>query len=112
VARKSLEKFGYELNVVNNGQEALDALHRTPFDLVLMDCEMPVMDGFEATARIRSSGASWQHIPIIAMTANAMSGDREACLKAGMNDYISKPFQLQDLADTIQKVMKTLPSAA
>jgi signal transduction histidine kinase/CheY-like chemotaxis protein/sensor domain CHASE-containing protein len=112
VARKSLEKYGFELHVAQNGQEALDALQHIACDLILMDCEMPVMDGFEATARIRSSGMAWQHIPIIAMTANAMSGDREACLRAGMNDYISKPFKVQDMIETIHRVMTHLPTAA
>jgi signal transduction histidine kinase/ActR/RegA family two-component response regulator len=112
VAKKSLQKYGYELTVVNNGQEALDALNRASFDLILMDCEMPLMDGYEATRRIRSSGAAYQDIPIIAMTANAMTGDREHCLKAGMNEYIAKPFVVQDVLNTIQKVIKSPRSAA
>lgn len=112
VAKKSLQKYGYELTLVNNGQEALDALNAASFDLILMDCEMPVMDGYEATRRIRSSGAAYQHIPIIAMTANAMTGDRDHCLKAGMNDYIAKPFAMQDVLNAIHKVMKSPRSAA
>jgi CheY-like chemotaxis protein len=112
VAKKSLQKYGYDVTVVNNGQEALDALNRESFHLILMDCEMPVMDGYEATRRIRSSGAIYQNIPIIAMTANAMAGDRDHCLKAGMNDFIAKPFVVQDVLSTIQKVMDIQRSAA
>jgi PAS domain S-box-containing protein len=112
VAKKSLQKHGYDVTVVNNGQEALDALNRESFHLILMDCEMPVMDGYEATSRIRSSGAAYQNIPIIAMTANAMTGDRDHCLKAGMNEFIAKPFVVQDVLDTIQKVMNIQRSAA
>jgi PAS domain S-box-containing protein len=112
VTRKSLQKFGFELTIVNNGQEALDALSKASYHLILMDCEMPVMDGFEATRRIRSSGTPYQNIPIIAMTANAMSGDREQCLKAGMNDYVPKPFVVQDVIAIIQKVIRTQRPAA
>jgi PAS domain S-box-containing protein len=112
VAKKSLQKYGYDLTVVNNGQEALNALKQGSFHLILMDCEMPVMDGYEATRRIRSSGATYQNIPIIAMTASAMSGDREHCLKAGMNEYITKPFVVQDVLNAIQKVMDIQRSVA
>ncbi|HET9240418.1 MAG TPA: ATP-binding protein [Oligoflexus sp.] len=106
VAKKSLQKYGYDLTVVNNGQEALDVLNQQSFHLILMDCEMPIMDGYEATRRIRSSGAAYQNIPIIAMTANAMMGDREHCLKAGMDDYITKPFAVQDVLSKVQKIIE------
>lgn len=88
-----LRSLGYDWEVANNGEEALEALGRTPFDLILMDCQMPVMDGFEATRRIRTDGAGVNDkgIPIIAMTANAMQGDKDKCIAAGMNDYLAKP---------------------
>ena len=105
VAVRTLEKLGYRAQIASNGREALDALESGEFDLVLMDCQMPEVDGFEATRTIRareaSSGAPRR--PIVAMTANAMSGDRELCLAAGMDDYIAKPFNPQDLLKIIER---------
>ena len=99
VVERLLEKMGHAVRVVENGRKVLDALEEQEFDLILMDCQMPEMDGFEATARIRaSSSQSVKHIPIIAVTANALSGDRERCIRAGMDDYIAKPFDSRDLA--------------
>jgi CheY-like chemotaxis protein len=94
-----LGKIGLHGVVVPNGDEAVRMLASSHFDLVLMDCQMPVMDGFAATRLIRSGIAGEQNlqIPIIAMTANALSGDRERCLQAGMNDYLSKPIGLDEL---------------
>jgi signal transduction histidine kinase/CheY-like chemotaxis protein len=103
VALKQLQKLGYEADPVGNGLEVLEALSRINYDLILMDCHMPEMDGYEATRRIRNSGAAFSAIPIIAMTANAMQGDRETCLQAGMNDYISKPVKLSELQDALEK---------
>jgi PAS domain S-box-containing protein len=99
VARAVLEKLGHQVTVAGNGVEALKSLDQNPFDLVLMDCQMPEMDGFEATSLIRMNGTvcNRKDIPIIAMTANAISGDREKCLAAGMDDYISKPVQVDKL---------------
>jgi len=94
VARKLLEKQHCIVSIANNGVEALDALQKGDFHLVLMDCQMPVMDGFEATRKVRQSG---NQIPIIALTANAQNTDRDACLKAGMNDFLSKPFDPRKL---------------
>ena len=94
LALRMLEKLGHHAHVVANGQAAVDALNARPYDAVLMDVQMPVMGGFEATAAIRAKEAeTGEHIPIIAMTAHAMAGDRERCLDAGMDDYVSKPIQ-------------------
>jgi signal transduction histidine kinase/CheY-like chemotaxis protein len=93
VAVALLARAGYVTEVAYNGQEALAAIARIPFDLVLMDCQMPVMDGLEATRQLRAREArSGDHLPVIAMTANAMEGDREKCLAAGMDDYVAKPI--------------------
>ncbi len=98
VAIALLQKAGFRCEIATNGQEAVTALEMMPFDLVLMDCQMPVMDGFEATRRIRVREAhEGGHIPIIAMTANAQEGDRERCLISGMDDYISKPVDVVGL---------------
>lgn len=98
VAKAMLQRMGLDMIIANNGQEALALIDRGAFDLVLMDCQMPVMDGFEASRQIRQreQAMGLAHVPIIALTANAISGDREHCLAQGMDDYLSKPFsQLQ-----------------
>ncbi|AZZ36345.1 hypothetical protein CIK05_05920 [Bdellovibrio sp. qaytius] len=106
IVKSMLQKPGHTLTIVANGQEAIDALNIAPYDVVLMDCQMPEMDGFEATKQIRKSAGAWKDIPIIAMTANAMAGDRERCLAAGMNDYVSKPMRVEDLLTALQKNLK------
>jgi len=104
VALAQLQKLGYKATAVTNGAEAVEAVQRGAFDLVLMDCQMPVMDGFEATHRIRNlTRREWADIPIIAVTANAMSGDRDRCLREGMNDYLAKPVELGPLQDVLAK---------
>jgi two-component system sensor histidine kinase/response regulator len=103
VAVNLLEQRGHTVTVANNGQEALAALDSESFDVVLMDVQMPAMDGFEATAIIRErEKKSGAHIPIIAMTAHAMKGDRERCMEAGMDGYIAKPIRAKDLYETIE----------
>ncbi|MBN1164036.1 MAG: response regulator [Candidatus Krumholzibacteriota bacterium] len=109
VALAILKKLGYLADVASNGKEALEALESDPYDLVLMDCQMPVMDGYEATRLIRDpdSGVPDHDIPIVAMTAHVMKGDREKCLAAGMNDYIAKPVMPQVLLDKIRRYLKS-----
>ena len=97
VAKGMLGKLGCEVIVAAHGVEALDQLENSEFDLVLMDCNMPVMDGYEASRQIRRSGR-WPQLPIVALTANAMSEERERCRAAGMNDYLAKPFRREELA--------------
>ena len=100
-----LEKHGHRITVVENGREALDALERQNFDLVLMDVQMPEMDGLAATAAIRErEQASGDHIPIVAVTARAMKGDRERCIDAGMDDYMAKPFRSAELLELVERL--------
>lgn len=120
-----LKKQGYEIDVAANGREALHALKVTPYDLVLMDIQMPELDGYEATRLIRNPETDVlnHHVPIIAMTANALKGDRELCLAAGMDGYITKPIRFEELLEivkkycargddhTITEVITTLPAA-
>jgi two-component system, sensor histidine kinase and response regulator len=115
VALGILQIQGYSVTVVNNGREALDAHAQGAFDLILMDCHMPEMDGFEATREIRAreSAASTKRMPIVALTANAMAQDREACLKAGMDDHLSKPFSMATLQDMLDRwVPRKAPAPA
>jgi signal transduction histidine kinase/ActR/RegA family two-component response regulator len=97
VAQMMIKHLGYQVDVANNGVEALKSFSAGKYDLILMDCLMPEMDGFEATRRIRGSGPLGMRTPIIAMTANAFAQDREECLAAGMTDYLSKPVRQQEL---------------
>lgn len=107
VARFQLEEFGYHVDVVNNGSEALESLERLEYDIVLMDCAMPVMDGYEATRRIRKMDAlSGRHTKIVALTAHSLPGDREKCLSCGMDDYLSKPVSASHLRQTLERWLK------
>ncbi|MDJ0839769.1 MAG: response regulator [Acidobacteriota bacterium] len=106
VATRMLERAGYGCDIAGNGREALEILEDNAFDLVLMDVQMPEMDGFEATRRLREREAAGRHTIVVAMTANALMGDREACLAAGMDDYIAKPVQAKELFDVLEKYGK------
>ena len=107
VAKANLEKLGIAADIANNGQEAVEAARTIAYDLIFMDCQMPVLDGYEATRAIRilpdEAGAA---VPIIAMTANAMQGDRERCLEAGMDDYLSKPTTPDKLESTLRRWLR------
>ena len=108
LAMRILEKLGHKVQVVNDGREALGRSQAEEFDLILMDVQMPEMDGLEATKAIRAAEASTgKHIPIIAMTAHAMKGDREDCLRAGMDGYLSKPIRTDELKRTLSEITKT-----
>lgn len=109
VAVELLENMGHSVDVVENGLKALDALKKKHYDMVLMDCQMPEMDGYTATRLIRSgkAGTDNEAIPVIAMTAHAMAGDKEKCLESGMDDYISKPFQVEQLQRMLSKWNRT-----
>lgn len=103
VAARLLEKLGCRVDVAANGREAVEMVGLLPYDAIFMDCQMPEMDGFEATQEIRRRESSSVHRPIIAMTANAMRGDRERCLEAGMDDYVSKPIRKADLTEALER---------
>lgn len=105
VAAAMLKKLGFSTDVANDGLEVLDKLSQTNYDLIFMDCDMPKMNGFEATAKIRTieEQTNGQHITIVAMTAHSTPEDREYCLNAGMDDYISKPFKIDDLQTVLSR---------
>ena len=112
LALRLLEKQGHTVQIAANGQEAVEAAARQSFDVVLMDVQMPVMDGFEATARIRRADELvGRRTPIVALTAHAMKGDRERCLAAGMDNYLSKPIQASELARVLATVASDAPAA-
>lgn len=104
VALRQLQKLGFAADAAGNGLEAVHALDRIAYDLVLMDCQMPKMDGYEATAEIRSRGTK---TPVIALTASASDSDRDRCLRAGMNDFLPKPVREAELASMIERWLAT-----
>ena len=110
VTKKILEKNGYQVDIAVDGREGLNRVLNNNYDIVLMDCSMPIMSGFEATKAIRDAG--YVDLPIIAVTANAMSGDKENCLKSGMNDYIAKPVNKSELVTKIEKAWRNKLSKA
>ena len=104
LAKKLLEKEGLQVETTENGQEAVDAIKSNTYDLIFMDIQMPILNGYEATAKIKElEKVSGNATPIIAMTANALDGDREKCIDAGMNDYVSKPINPKKLKECIIK---------
>lgn len=103
VATAALESMNVDVTVAENGQEGVDAFMAAEFDIVLMDCQMPIMDGYEATGRIRTFEGGGGHTPVVALTANALMGDREKCLTAGMDDYLTKPLKFDDLKRVIDQ---------
>jgi CheY-like chemotaxis protein len=113
VAAGMLKRLGCQVDVAANGLEAVEASGRIAYDCIFMDCQMPEMDGYEATAAIRQREAhTGSHTPIVAMTANAMQGDREHCLAAGMDAYISKPIRLQELTTTLQQRLQPIEASS
>lgn len=101
VGKLILQKAGFSVEVVADGSQAVAAHEKNPYHIILMDCQMPTMDGFEASRKIRQMNQ--EQPAIIAVTANALVGEREKCLQAGMNDYLSKPFQAEQLISIVQK---------
>jgi CheY-like chemotaxis protein len=97
VMRKILQNIGCSFEIAENGQEAIETLEKQSFDLVFMDCQMPVLDGIEATRRIRRSGKGYSSIPIVALTASAVEGDEQTCRDAGMDDYLAKPVRIHQI---------------
>jgi CheY-like chemotaxis protein len=112
LARRLLERLGLEVTIADTGMAAIERLSISAFNVVLMDCQMPELDGYEATRRIRkgAAGEAARSVPIIALTANALSGDRERCLESGMDDYLVKPINPDELREKLQRVL--LPDAA
>jgi CheY-like chemotaxis protein len=103
VAAHMLDRLGFRVDVVGNGLEAVEALRKAPYDIVLLDCMMPEMDGYEAAMAIRALPEPVASVPIVALTARALEGDRERCLAAGMNDFLSKPISLVPLRAMMDK---------
>ncbi|RYZ68755.1 MAG: response regulator, partial [Proteobacteria bacterium] len=104
LAQKLLEKSGYSVACVSSGKEAVERMRAEKFDLILMDCQMPEMDGYEATRDLRAdSHPEIRDVPIVALTANAMAGDQERCFEAGMDDYLSKPLKRERLVETLNR---------
>ena len=106
VATAMLAKIGYAADVVSDGQKAVDAAMASDYGAILMDCQMPVLDGYGATAEIRRGERNGRHVPIIALTAAAMAGERERCLAAGMDEYLTKPVNIDDLPGCAQARLK------
>ena len=110
IARKILSKIGAEVDIAGNGQEAVELFQQRNYDLVLMDCRMPIMDGYQATEIMRrqeAQQAAGRHVPIIALTANSSKEERELCIEAGMDDVVTKPFKQADIANCLQRWLTT-----
>ena len=109
VASRLLSKLGCTVETAGNGRQAVDKVAEQKYDAIFMDCQMPEMDGYEATREVRRREDGATHVPIVAMTANAMSGDREKCIEAGMDDYVSKPINVGELRDALYRVLQSSP---
>jgi CheY-like chemotaxis protein len=107
LAVRQLDRCGYRSEVVSNGLEALEAIQQTAYAAVLMDCQMPELDGYETARTIRQREDESTHLPIIAATAHSMSGDREKCLAAGMDGYIAKPFRAAELTEALARAINS-----
>ena len=105
VTQDILELMGVDVEVAENGREALELYQNQKYDLIFMDIQMPEMDGYQTTREIRRTEDEGSHVPIIALTANALSGDREKCLEAGMDDYISKPIEVEKIEEILKKYL-------
>lgn len=103
VIQDILELMDIEVDIAENGREAVEKAANNPYDAIIMDIQMPELDGYQATKKIREEQGNEKHTPIIALTANALSGDRETCLEAGMDDYISKPVEIGKLEEILKK---------
>jgi two-component system, sensor histidine kinase len=104
-----LEKLGFDVQAVSNGQEALDAVSCEPFDLIVLDMQMPQVSGYEAATQMRQQGIE---TPIVALTAHAMSGDRKKCLDAGCSDYLAKPFRQEELRGIVDRLCSASPAGS
>ena len=104
VAVKMLEKLGWRVDVSGHGREALDLMRQLPYDVLLLDCRMPIMDGFEFARRVRQMGKPISATPIVGVSASAMPGERQDCLDAGMDDFLSKPVIMADLRRCLERV--------
>ena len=109
VTLRILERLGFAPEAVANGAAALERLDRQTYDVVLMDCQMPELDGYSATRELRRRETGGRHTLIIGVTANALTGDREACLAAGMDDFLAKPVSPEDLAAMLEKWLRQSP---
>ncbi|MCC2637170.1 MAG: putative Histidine kinase [Moraxellaceae bacterium] len=106
LAREIFQRLGCQVDVVGNGKEAVEAFRSLPYDLIFMDCDMPVMDGYDATCAIRTQAQAGEHVPIIAMTASVLQGDVERCISVGMDDFMSKPLRLQQISAMVDKWLR------
>ena len=105
LCQRIFEKAGFDVVLADNGAAALEVLGKQEVDIILMDCQMPVLDGYEATRRLRAHpDPQIARVPVVALTAHAMDGDRQKCLDAGMDEYVSKPFNRQHLLDTVRRL--------
>ena len=106
LAQEIVQRLGCQVDVAGNGKEAVEAIHRLPYDLIFMDCDMPAMNGYDATCEIRRQAQAGEHAPIIAMTASVLQGDVEHCISVGMDDFMSKPLRLQQISAMVDKWLR------